>query len=313
MGDLFGRLRRAATQHAVRHTLAATAALPAGVLRSAVPALVTLAGSIPILRSKVRENMRLAFGDTPPPNAERRYFQHLGWLASRSLSTFQYGVAATSLPEEITFDESFAVLDEAAAEGRGIVLVSPHWSGHELMGGIVNLRHPMSMIVRQAPTPERMDRKLKWYNALGVGIVQRPSQASAIKDAVAYLKVLKAGRLLAITPDLLAGSGQGVEARLFGRPIRLPGGAFALAMAARAPTIRVSCQWQANTRVLVMFERAPVVIDRNDREAAIRQNVLDWCRWFEGKLRSNPENWLFWLDKRWSQFLRTTSRAAGNE
>jgi lauroyl/myristoyl acyltransferase len=308
MGDPFGRLRRAATQLAVRYALAATAALPAGVHRSTVPGLITLAGNIPILRSKVRENMRLAFGDDPPANAERRYFQHLGWWISRALSTFQNGVAATSLPAEIAFDESFAALDEAAAEGRGIVLVSPHWSGHELMGGIINLAHPMSMVVRQAPTPERMERKLKWYDALGVGIVQRPSQAAAIKDAVAYLRVLKANRLLAITPDLLAGPGQGVEVRLFGRPIRLYGGAFALAMAARAPMIRLSCRWQTDTRVLVMFERAPAVIDSSDRDAAIREATLDWCRWFEDKLRSSPENWLFWLDKRWSRFLRTTSR-----
>jgi lauroyl/myristoyl acyltransferase len=46
-----------------------------------------------------------------------------------------------------------------------------------------------------------------------------------------------------------------------------------------------------------------------DRDAAVRAAVQDWCRWFEGKLRESPENWLFWLDKRWSRFLRATPRA----
>ena len=45
-----------------------------------------------------------------------------------------------------------------------------------------------------------------------------------------------------------------------------------------------------------------------DDSAAIAVAAQDWCHWFEDKLRNNPQDWLFWLDKRWSQFLRTTPR-----
>ena len=50
----------------------------------------------------------------------------------------------------------------------------------------------------------------------------------------------KRGKLLGITPDLLAEPGQGVETCIFGRPARLHGGAFAIAISARAPMIRLS-------------------------------------------------------------------------
>src|SRR5262249_5114807 len=107
--------------------------------------------------------------------------------------------------------------------------------------------------------------------------------------------------------------GQGVETRIFGRAARLQGGAFALAISARAPMIRVSNRWQPDASLLIMFDRAPLALDASDRGAAIRAGVEDWCLWFEQKLRAHPENWLFWLDRRWSQFLHATPRASCSE
>jgi len=161
----------------------------------------------------------------------------------------------------------------------------------------------MVMMVRQSSA--RTARKLKWYEALGVETVSRASGASKIQDALAYLSVLKRGKMLAVTPDLLAGPEQGVEVSIFGRRARVFGGAFALANLVGAPMIRVSGQWYGESSVVLTFERAPR-IDVGDRDAAIRVAAQEWCRWFEGRLRASPENWLFWLDKRWSHFLRTT-------
>lgn len=304
-------LRRTATQLAIRKAITATEGLPIGLQSSVVSSLVALTGSIPMLRWKVRENMRLALGREAPAQAERLYFRHVGWILSRTLPIFHRGIEATSVPQEVKFDDTVRVLDDAVAEGRGVVVTSPHWSGHEAVAAIISRRHPMAMLVRQASTSEGTARKLKWYNALGVETVLRPSRASTIKDAVAYLKVLKSGKMLAITPDLLADPGQGVETCLFGRPARLHGGAFALAISAKAPVIRASGRWQSDSSAIVTFDRAALSLDASDRDAAVRAGVQEWCRWFEQKLQANPENWLFWLDKRWSRFLHATPRTPG--
>jgi lauroyl/myristoyl acyltransferase len=310
MPDYLQQLRRGATQLAIRQVIAATAMLPVGAQRAAIRSSVTLGSRLPMLRRKLRENMRLALGHDVPDQADRLYFHHLAWFWSNALATFNHGFTNTPAPHEVEFDESVRLLDEAVAEGRGVVLASPHWSGHELVAARISLRHPMVMLVRQAPTSERAARKFKWYNALGAELVLRPKGASSIKDAVAYLKVLKRGRTLGITPDLLADDEQGVEVSIFGRPARLFGGAFALANSAGAPMIRPFFRWQGDSSVVVAFERAPV-FGGEDREAAVRAAVQDWCRWFEGRLRQSPENWLFWLDKRWSHFLHATPRGSG--
>jgi lauroyl/myristoyl acyltransferase len=305
------QLRRALTQLAVRGAIGATARLSIDRQRRTARSLVALAGGVPMVRRRLRENMRLALGTDVPAAAEDLYFRHLGWFLSSALATFHHGVAATPVVHEITFDESIRVLDDAVAAGRGAIITPPHWSGHELGAAQINRRHPMTLLVRQASTAERMARKLKWYNALGAEIVLRPNHSSTIKDAVAYLNVLKKGKVLAITPDLLAERGQGVEVRLFGRQAHLHGGAFAIALAAHVPILRPFYKWQSDHSVVVAWERAPELSTTGDRAAAVRAGLQDWCYWFEEKLRANPENWLFWLDKRWSRFLRATPRAGG--
>src|SRR5262245_15047974 len=221
-------LRRALAQLATRSAIKATASLPAGLQRSMPERAVRLAAYVPMLRRKVRVNMRLALGDDVPPGAEHLYFHHLAWSLSNSLATFHRGIAGASIADHVKFDDTIGILDDAFAERRGVVLTVPHWSGHELEGAIIGRRHPMVMLVRQAPTRERADRKAQWYRALGVETVLRPKEASTFKDAITYLRVLKQGKLLGITPDLQADPGQGVAVSVFGRPARLHGGAFAL-------------------------------------------------------------------------------------
>jgi len=309
----FRQLRRAITQLAIRKTIEATASLPIGPQQSNVRRLIAFAGNIPVLRWKVRKLMCLALGDGVPVGAERHYFRHVAWLFSSSLATFHHGFAATRVADQIKFNETISVLDDAVAEGRGVVLTVPHWSGHQLAGALVAHRHPMAMLVRQATTSERAARNAKWYQALGVETVLRPNQASRIKDGVAYLKILKRGKILAVSPDLLSGSAKGFEISIFGRPATLPGGAFALAISSRAPMVRPSFVWQSDSSFLITFERAPPPPDNCNRDAAIHACLQDWCHWFEEKLRANPDSWLFWLDTRWSRFLLSTPRTSGVE
>jgi len=304
-------LRRAITQATIRQALLASARIPAKYQQRTVRSLITLAGAMPLLRRRLRENVRLALGTDLTAEAESRYFRQVAWWVSNAISTFHHGVGATPVFNEVKFDESIELFDNAIEEGRGAIITSPHWSGHELVAAKVNRRHSMALLVRQSSTTEGMARKLNWYSALGTEIVLRPNRASTIKDAVAYLKLLKAGKVLAITPDLLAGGRDGVEVQLFGRPVRLYGGAFAIATSARAPMLRPFFRWQSESSLVVVWERAPEPPKDSADSAAVRVSLQNWCHWFEERLRANPENWLFWLDKRWSRFLRSTPRVFG--
>ena len=305
MADNLRQFRRAATRVAIRQAIAGSAVLPLWLYRPAIRSLTRLAAAVPALRGRVLAHMRLALGDGVPADAARRYFDHVALMLTESLTAFHRGIAATELQAKIRFDASIEALDAAVAEGRGVVLASPHWVGHELVAALINQRHPMAMFVRQESDPHEEEQKQRWYRALGAEVVLRPNRVSNLNDVLAYMRVLRRGKLLAITPDLLADPGEGVEARLFDRPVILHGGAFALALAAKAPMIRVSGRVEADQTMTVLFDRAPMSFEGGDHDAVLRAAVQDWCRWFEDKVRANPDNWLFWLDKRWSRFLST--------
>src|SRR4029077_4892970 len=303
------QLRRDLTQRAIRSAIAATARVSIDHQRRTIRSLTRLLGETPMLRLRVRTNMLMALGDDVPPDAEILYFRRLGWFLASALAVFPPGTKASAVFDEIKFDQSIAVLDAAVAEGRGAVIISPHWCGHELVAAEVNRRRRMTLLVRQASSSERMARKLKWYGALGVEIVLRPKHTSTVRDAVAYLNVLRRGGVLAIPPDLLVEAPQGVETQVFGRQASVHGGAFAIAIAAGAPMILPYFRWQPDSTLLVSCERAPEPPTGCERATANRLALENWWIWFEQKLRSNPENWLFWLDKRWSRFLRRKSHA----
>ena len=308
MPNSLQELRRAFTEQSIRKVIQATASFPIGLQRFAMNRATALAAAIPMLRRRVGDNMRLALGDNIPARSEHQYFRNVGWLYASQLAIFHRGFSATPVTDEIGFDDTISVLDDAIAQGRGVVLCSPHYVGHELMAGVIARRHPLVMLVRQAPTAERAARKTKWYGALGVDVLWRPQQASTVKDALAYLQIFKTGKILFITPDLLADPLEGgIDVSIFGRQGRLKNGAFFLAVAAKVPMIRLSVTRRSDRAVALSFERAPRA-EGEDREAAIQSCAQDWCRWFENGLRANPENWLFWLDKRWSRFLRETPR-----
>ncbi len=299
---------RSASELAVRRIIAATGLLSPESQRRTGRSLVSVAGAMPLLRARALANMRLAFGEAVPSEASQLYFRRVSWWLSNALAVFHHGVAATPVAEEVAFDDTFSAFDEAMAQGRGAVVASPHWCGHEISTALINRKYPFTLVVRQGSTAEKTARKLRWYSALGVEVVVRPHGASAMKDAAAYLKVLKQNRILAITPDLLAPPDAGIEVEIFRRRARIFPGAFAIASAARAPLLRPFPRWQSDSSVIYSCSMSDAPLRSKDSVDAIAVAAQDWCHWFEDKLRNNPQDWLFWLDKRWSQFLRTTPR-----
>jgi KDO2-lipid IV(A) lauroyltransferase len=313
VGDLlsagwFDQLRRGSMRAAVHGALGLGRWLGPRPLLEVGRAVGALAGLGGPLRERLRDNFRRA-GVVPTEQRLDGWFRRFGTWAGWSLAVYQAGLDASGLLEHITFDDSVRYLDEAVARGRGVVLAAPHMACHEIAAGFIHHRHPLTALVRESKSAEHGAIKRRWYEAVGLDTVHRARGSSLVADVVAVLRVLRGGRLLAVTPDVLMPTSKGVPVNLLGRQVSLSPGVVVLAQRSGAPLVTALLQWEEGRggwprRLRVCFTE-PLELPRcGDRDTAAREGMQRWCGLVERYLRRQPENWMFWLDKRWTQALR---------
>ncbi len=189
-----------------------------------------------------------------------------------------------------------------------MIVAAPHLFGHEITAACAGRRHPFAALVRESKSAAHNEVKRHWYAALGMEMVHRARRSSLLADAVALIRVLRSGRVLGITPDVLVPEDQGMPVRMFGRTVFLaPGFAF-LAMRSGAPVITSHLEWLTPERLRDARVRihchAPIKIPQGGDRDVLRGALQSWCSLYETLLRQNPENWLFWLDKSWTRVLQ---------
>ena len=258
------------------------------------------------VRARLRRNLELALGeDAFEPNVVDRYFDRMSHWASMMLGVYHRGLAGSGAMEFIRFDDSVSHLDEAVKGGRGVVLAAPHFFLHEVCGGVIGTRHPLVAVVREQPVPSRQRRKEHWYRAVGMGTVWRPRKSRVVADMRVCLGVLRQGGVLAIAPDLVVDSARGVPLQLFGRRVHLMPGAVAIAQLTGAPLVTLSPAWNGDDGLQMTFSEPLRDATDGSRKSRISQGMQMWCDLFAERIQCAPEDWLFWLDKRWSKVFRS--------
>lgn len=304
-------LRRRATVAAMRAGITGLSSLSPGTLRRVGAAAGRGLSWIVPLRLYLAENYRRALGDDYPRAAVGAYFRQLRIYLGWAFAVMQHGIVDANAQSFIRYGDSVAVLDEAVALGRGVVLCSPHWISNEVVGGVINLRHPVVMLVREERDPHHQAVRDRWYHHVGVQTVRRPRRSSLLSDTRTCLTILKTGAILAVTPDILFGPEDGARpVRLFGRRVHLKAGAAALSAYSGAPMVFCTPHWTGNAVTLHWSVVPDPSEGADDRDALIRHRMQAWCDLFEAHVTRHPEDWLFWLDKRWSRMLRSTEREA---
>jgi lauroyl/myristoyl acyltransferase len=303
------RCRRQATAFVTSGVLAASHRLgPQGAMTVGRTA-GRLAGLAWPMRKRLATNLRLA-GVTPTSDRIDRYFRRFGCWVGWTLAVYHHGFEGSQIGERVPFDDTLRYFDEAMALGRGVVLVSPHFFCHEIGAAAMNRRHPLTAIVRESKDPSRDAVKEQWYRATGLETLRRPRQSSLMSDTLAYVRALRGGRVLAITPDIMVPANKGVAVEFFGRQVYLSPGMAMLAMRSRAPVLAVWPKWREdssrrqNDQIMAHFDHPIEIPTTGDRERIARDILQEWCRRCQAHLEQRPEDWMFWLDKRWTKALR---------
>ncbi len=184
-------------------------------------------------------------------------------------------------------------VDAAMAAGRGVIMAACHignWEVHGLAHGW--LFGPMGVVARPVENPA-FDARLVAFRSGGGNTVIYKQRALA-----QVLKLLRAGRGVALLLDQNVDAGDGIFVDFFGRPAATTTVAAALAQKTGCAVVPSHTRLAADGRYRLTYEPPLFWTPDADRNREIFRITQDLTRRVERWVRASPEQWL-WMHRRW--------------
>lgn len=217
-------------------------------------------------------------------------------LMQRSFAACGRGVIEASLawwasPQRLarmTEVEGFTHIQKALAQGRGVIVITPHLTTLEMAARVLALHQPCVAVQRQQKNLvfDRLvqARRLEYVDGLVLH-----------EDIRGMLRALRAGKVLCILPDQDMGRHRSVFAPFFGLPAATITGIARLAKLSQAPVVPGFCyaHAQGGTRYTLSF--SPVLQDYPSGNA--EQDATAMNAALEAGIRRQPEQYI-WSHRR---------------
>ena len=294
------------------HTIAPI--LPFCVIDAAEYGLANIGPIVPVLSRTVATNMRAA--GLHDEAVVREYFRQVARHLTNAMRVFRLGSDRDGVERlarsQTDLDESISHIERAMAGDKGVVIAPAHVCNYALWVARLNQKVPICIYLRWSKDRRKREMKEAWARATGVPIIQEPASAADPASRVrACVKLLRGGRALLLTPDIVQKADKGVEVRILGHRPYLAAGPATLAMLAKTALVPVFGRFVGQKQALYACE--PIHVEpagrgKRDREAAIRKATQSWGRHFETFLRDCPQAWFFWGDKRWTKVFQGDPR-----
>jgi KDO2-lipid IV(A) lauroyltransferase len=265
------------------------------------PVRLALAGPLTVLvyygwvakRRVTIANMAQILGTTPDDPAAMRLARDSWRNYGRYVSDFFY--LPNSTPQDVlarTQDMTpapgaFALIDEALAPGRGLIVVSAHFGAWDVAGVVVASHTPIYLIVETFEDP-RMDRLVQEQRkGLGMDVLRIEKTPRQI------MRVLQENGTVAVAVDRPVSEKEGVPVTFFGRTCYVPGGIAQIALKTGAAILPGACWYDAEYSSTYYVGAGPVIFPEStgDRKAdtiRLMQRMFDALEAF---IRERPEQW----------------------
>lgn len=263
--------------------------LPIGLTRA-----VARAGSrlylflFPRKRRLVERNMRRALGNGAPESEVKRaarrcgsyyadYWVDIIWLPTKSREYVLERFAKVN--EE--------PLESAAADGKGLIIVLPHYGSWEAGAVYLSSLGDFAAVAEILKPPELFDLFCKLRAGVGIDIFPYDHKPET-RDKM--IEALKGGAILALLCDRDL-KGGGVEVEFFGERTTLPPGPAVLAMKSGSPIICVNVR-NLDDGGWVGHALDPIRVDGSgDSEKAVRETMQRVAANLEMLIREDPAQW----------------------
>ncbi len=216
---------------------------------------------LPSTRRTVRDNLRRVRGSVGRVREVRDVAQTFTSYAGCLTEVLANGSKNARAPAVEVSGSAHAA--PALAAGRGVILVTAHTAGWELIGPIFRERTGLEIAMvmeaeRDSAARELQDRARR---ASGMDVVHVGSDPFA---SLTLLCKLRDGAALGLQIDRVPRGMRGVDVRLFGRPGQIPEGPLRLAQLSGAPILPVFCARLGRLRYVVEVSEGMFVPRRPD-------------------------------------------------
>ena len=180
--------------------------------------------------------------------------------------------------------DGWQAVQTAHAEGKGLIMLTPHLGSFELIGRYLAAQFPITVLYRPP--------KLSWLEPIMRAGRERDQARLATTDVSgvrALLRALKRGEALGILPDQAPGAGDGVWADFFNRPAYTMTLIRRLQQRSGAPIIAMYAERLNERRgFLLHFKRISAPLADEDVAAARQMNLA-----MEDLIRDCPSQYLW--------------------
>jgi lauroyl/myristoyl acyltransferase len=238
-------------------------------------------------------NMAQILGTTRDDPRARRLARRSWRNFGRYVSDFIYMPNTTReaivarLHDTLPLPGSFALIAEARARGKGVILVSTHFGAYDVAGIAVASHYPLHLIVETIADP-RMDRMWQEQRReLGMEVIrieQSPRQ---------MLRVLQDNGIIAVAVDRPLPSGEGIPVTFFGKTCWVPGGIAQLAVRSGAAIVPGFCVYDEAYSSTYYLGAGPILSPETsgDRKADATRLAQRMFAALEDQIRARPDQW----------------------
>lgn len=202
-------------------------------------------------------------------------------------------LTCNNIDKRVVYD-GFENYERAAAQGRGVLLLTGHIGAWELCAfaqGIYG--HPLSFLVRPLDNP-LLDRLINRYRArAGNRTIDKNHSVKSV------LMALKRGEDIGLLIDVNTLADEGVFCDFFGLPACSTTGLAVFALRSNTPVVPGFLIWDESLQKhRLRFEPEVPLIRSGDFKDEVRLNTAQYTKVIEDFARRHPDQWL-WIHKRW--------------
>src|SRR5271165_4632328 len=264
-------------------------------------ARLAIAGSVTVLvyyawiskRRVTIENMAQILGtSTSDPRAHR--LARISWRNfGRYVSDFIYlpnttrDAIVARLKDTTPSPGAYALVDEARAAGKGVILVSTHFGAYDVAGIAVANHCPVHLIVETIKDPRMDNMWQEQRHQLGMEVLRIEKTPRQI------LRVLQGNGVVAVAVDRPEPVGEGVPIQFFGRECWVPGGIAQIALKSGAAILPGYCIYDEDYSTTYYLGAGPVILPEptTDRKGDVIRLTQRMFSALETQIRERPDQW----------------------